>query len=56
MLYFNNDYSDGCHEKVLAALTNANLVQTPGYGEDEYCARVVDKLCQALERYWKESR
>lgn len=39
MLYFNNDYSEGCHEKVLAALTQTNLVQTPGYGEDAYCAR-----------------
>lgn len=44
MIYFNNDYSEGCHEKVLEALTRTNLVQTPGYGEDEYCARAAEKI------------
>ena len=38
MIYFNNDYSEGCHEKVLEALIKTNMVQTLGYGEDEYCA------------------
>ena len=36
MIYFNNDYSEGCHEKVLQALAPTNLEQTPGYGEDDY--------------------
>lgn len=44
MIYFNNDYSEGCHPKVLEALTKTNLVQTPGYGEDEYCARAAAKI------------
>lgn len=38
MIYFNNDYSEGCHEKVLTRLTETNMAQTLGYGEDEYCA------------------
>ena len=44
MIYFNNDYSEGCHEKVLEALTRTNLEQTPGYGEDIYCARAAEKI------------
>ena len=50
MIYFHNDYSEGCHEKVLAALTRTNLEQTPGYGEDHYCAEAADlirKECNA---------
>lgn len=44
MIYFNNDYSEGCHPKVLEALTRTNLEQTPGYGEDAYCRRAADKI------------
>ena len=44
MLYFHNDYSEGCHPKVLEALTKTNLEQTPGYGEDGYCARSAGKI------------
>lgn len=44
MLYFNNDYSEGCHEKVLEALIHSNMEQTPGYGEDDYCRRAADKI------------
>ena len=38
MIYFHNDYSEGCHEKVLQRLIDTNLEQTTGYGCDEYCA------------------
>lgn len=44
MIYFNNDYSEGCHEKVLEALTRTNLEQTAGYGEDEYCRKAAKKI------------
>jgi len=44
MFYFNNDYSEGCHEKVLEALTRTNLEQTPGYGEDRHCASAAAKI------------
>lgn len=49
MVYFNNDYSEGCHEKVLAKLAATNLEQTPGYSEDHYCREAADmirKLCE----------
>ena len=44
MILFHNDYSEGCHEKVLEALVNTNGEQTPGYGEDIYCARAAEKI------------
>lgn len=44
MIYFNNDYSEGCHPKILEALTRTNYEQTLGYGEDEYCARAAEKI------------
>ena len=47
MIYFHNDYSEGCHEKVLEALTKTNMQQTPGYGEDGYCRRAAEKIRMA---------
>ena len=44
MLYFNNDYSEGCHEAILEALARTNYDQTPGYGEDAFCARAAEKI------------
>ena len=44
MIYFNNDYSEGCHQKVLDALIRTNMDQTLGYGEDEYCAQAAAKI------------
>lgn len=44
MIYFNNDYSEGCHEKVMERLLATNMVQTPGYGEDAYCAAAAAKI------------
>ena len=44
MIYFNNDYSEGCHPKILEALARTNYEQTLGYGEDEYCARAAGKI------------
>ena len=34
---FKNDYSEGCHPRILEALTNTNLEQQNGYGLDDYC-------------------
>lgn len=48
MIYFHNDYSEGCHAKVLEKLIATNLEQTPGYGEDHYCmeaAEMIRKAC-----------
>lgn len=44
MIYFNNDYAEGCHPKVMEVLIRTNLEQTPGYGEDSYCARAAQKI------------
>lgn len=44
MIYFHNDYSEGCHEKVLQKLIETNDIQTPGYGTDEYCTRAAEKI------------
>ena len=44
MIYFHNDYSEGCHEKVLQRLIETNMEQTTGYGEDAYCAAAADKI------------
>lgn len=44
MIYFNNDYAEGCHPDVLAALVRTNLEQTPGYGVDDYCSRAAGKI------------
>lgn len=48
MIYFHNDYSEGCHPKLLERLIATNDIQTPGYGEDVYCAQaatMIRKLC-----------
>ena len=50
MIYFHNDYSEGCHEKVLEKLIQTNLEQTPGYGTDSYCASAAQKIKAACGR------
>lgn len=37
MIYFNCDYTEGAHPEIMRRLLETNLVQTVGYGEDEYC-------------------
>lgn len=36
MLNFASDYTEGCHPKVLEALTRTNMEQLTGYGTDIY--------------------
>lgn len=50
MIYFHNDYSEGCHEKVLEALNRTNLEQTPGYGTDAYCIDAAEKIKKVCGR------
>ena len=38
MISFRNDYSEGAHPKVLAALEKNNLITTCGYSMDDFCA------------------
>ncbi len=44
MIYFNNDYSEGCHEAVLRRLIETNMEQSFGYGEDAHCRAAADKI------------
>lgn len=50
MIYFHNDYSEGCHERVLQRLMETNLEQTPGYGTDRYCTSAAEKIKKACGR------
>ena len=48
MIRFNCDYHEGAHPRVMEALVNTNMVQTVGYGQDEYCQKakeVIKKVC-----------
>lgn len=44
MIYFNNDYSEGAHPKILEKLAETNMEQTSGYGQDEYCKQAAEKI------------
>ena len=44
MLYFENDYSEGAHEKILQRLLETNMEHLPGYGADRYCAAAREKI------------
>lgn len=44
MILFHNDYSEGCHQKLMDALVKTNMEQTTGYSEDNYCASAADKI------------
>lgn len=48
MILFTSDYTEGCHEKILAALSKTNMEQTIGYGQDEYCEKAKEKIKDAF--------
>lgn len=48
MIYFNCDYNEGAHERILDALMKTNMEQSIGYGMDSYseeAKRLLKKLC-----------
>lgn len=50
MLWFNCDYNEGAHPRILERLAQTNLEQTAGYGNDPYCRQAADLIkekCQA---------
>lgn len=50
MIQFQCDYCEGTHPAILKLLTETNLVQQPGYGEDPVCrqaAETIRALCAA---------
>lgn len=44
MFYFNNDYNELAHERILKALHDHNYTQTPGYGKDPFCEKAKELL------------
>lgn len=48
MIYLNCDYLEGCHPAILQRLTQTNLEQTVGYGNDPYCAEAAGKIREAF--------
>lgn len=46
---FTCDYMEGCHPKILERLTETNLDQTIGYGEDEHCLNARRLILEALD-------
>ena len=49
MLRFESDYLEGALPEIMEALQRTNLEQTPGYGEDAYCAQArarIRALCE----------
>ena len=45
---FKNDYSEGCHPKILEALSETNFIQQNGYGLDDYCQSASDKIIKLM--------
>ena len=50
MKYFNCDYNEGMAEAILDKLKATNMEQTPGYGEDKYSARAVERIKDACQK------
>lgn len=49
MILFQCDYNEGAHPKLMERLMQTNMEQTPGYGEDVYCAHAADKIRKVCE-------
>ena len=52
MIRFESDYLEGALPEVMAALESSNFEQTPGYGEDRFCAEaaaMIREKCAAPE-------
>lgn len=45
---FKNDYSEGAHPKILEILSNSNLIQENGYGEDSLSLSAIAKIKELL--------
>lgn len=49
MLYFESDYMEGAHEKIMQRLTETNYEQVSGYGNDHFCESAKEKIKAACE-------
>lgn len=46
---FKNDYSEGAHERILKALSDTNLLQEAGYGEDTFCNQAIHVIREKIQ-------
>ncbi len=44
MIFFNCDYTEGAHPRILERLIETNMEQTIGYGMDEHCKNAADYI------------
>ena len=44
MIRFECDYAEGAHPLILKRLTETNMVQTPGYGNDDFSQKARDSI------------
>lgn len=49
MILFQSDYCEGAHPLIMERLQETNMVQTAGYGADEYCKAAAEKICKACQ-------
>ncbi|MBQ6812739.1 MAG: aminotransferase class I/II-fold pyridoxal phosphate-dependent enzyme [Agathobacter sp.] len=49
MIYFNCDYTEGAHPRILEKLMETNFDQTIGYGMDEHCEKAREYIKKACK-------
>lgn len=49
MYSFKNDYSEGAHPRILNTLLDSNMLQSEGYGEDQYTEKAVQLIKQKIK-------
>ena len=48
MIFFENDYLEGAHEKILTRLVETNKIQASGYGTDDFSQEAAEKIKEVL--------
>lgn len=49
MIYFDCDYLEGAHPRIIQLMQDTNMVQTSGYGEDAYCEKARELIKEACQ-------
>ncbi len=49
MISFKNDYSEGAHSAILQKMSECNLTQNTGYGEDKHCQKAAEYIKKQLQ-------
>ena len=47
MQYFESDYMEGAHPRILERMMRTNMEKNPGYGVDTYCTEAREKIREA---------